>query len=372
VKTKELSVLVLALALLLGCGKEEAVVVASAPPVMVVPVELREIVDRIEATGQLLAKAEARVAAQVGGQITAIHVEEGTRVEAGEILIEIDPERRNLEVASQLAMVAESEAQLVKAKREAGRISTLRSRGASSDAQADEAQTALKLAAARAEASRAQLGLAQRALADSSIRAPFSGQISKRMVNEGEFVAPGQTLIELVSLDNIEVEFHLAERDSSRVSDGVVVDVRVAPFPDEVFSAKVMMVSPTIDARTRTLRVKAAVADPHGRLKPGLFARADLGLRHRSGVIMIPEEAMMLRSDGTVVFRLGENGQAERVVVEVGVHDDGWIEIVEGLAPTDVVVVRGQTRLIDGSVVAVRTADGKVPTPSEAATQASR
>jgi membrane fusion protein (multidrug efflux system) len=159
------------------------------------------------------------------------------------------------------------------------------------------------------------------------------------------------------------VEFHLAERDSSLVRYGARVDVRVSPFPDEVFPATVQMISPTIDSRTRTLRVKAAIEDSRGVLKPGLFARADLGLRERSGVIMVPEESVILRSDGEVVFRLEAGSQVSRVQVTTGVHREGWIEIVSGLSAQDVVVVRGQARLVDGSVVLLRNADGGPPAP---------
>ena len=90
----------------------------------------------------------------------------------------------------------------------------------------------------------------------------------------------------------------MAEVDSSRVQPGQTVDVRVAPFPDEVFQATVTLVSPTIDPATRTLRVKATLANAEGRLRPGLFARADLGVSTRDDVLMIPEEAVLQRADG--------------------------------------------------------------------------
>jgi membrane fusion protein (multidrug efflux system) len=145
-----------------------------------------------------------------------------------------------------------------------------------------------------------------------------------------------------------------------------VVDVRVAPFPDEVFKATVTLVSPMIDAASRTLRVKGTLPNPDGRLKPGLFARADLGVSHREGVLMIPEEAILQRSDGQVVFRLAGADKVARRVVHTGAHKDGRVEILDGLAPGDRVVTRGHTALIDGSVVAVRNADGTISEPDVA------
>ncbi len=344
-----------------GCGDEAKTTVIQAPPVMVQRVEVHDVLDRIEATGQLLARSEASVAAQVGGQITGIRVDEGTAVDAGQVILEIDPGRRELEVSNQRALVAEARAQRADRKREIRRIESLRARGAASQVDVEAAQTQLELAQSRLEAARARLGLAQRALADSSVAAPFAGSVARRYVSEGEFVAAGASLFDLVALDDMEVEFHLAERDSSRVSKGDRVDVRVAPFPDEVFAATVTIISPTIDPRTHTLRVKARVENRERRLRPGLFARADLGVSERQGVVMIPEEAILLRSDGSVVFRLVGPTEVQRIQISTGVHRDGLVEVVSGLASDDVVVVRGQTRLIDGSLVDVRTATGEKP-----------
>ncbi len=358
------------IALFSGCRDEAPVPEALLPPVAVSEVAVRDVRDRIEATGQLLARSEAAVAAQVAGQITRIHVDEGALVEKGQVIVEIDPELRRLEVASRRASVAEALAQQADARREGGRVEKMRSRGAASEAKVDEARTQLELAAARLEAARAGLGLAERALADSSVSAPFAGHLARRYVSEGEFVAGGAPLFDLVALEDIEVEFYLAERDSSLVSEGHRVEVRVAPFPGEVFPATVSVISPTIDPRTRTLRVKAQVDNREGRLRPGLFARADLGVSERSGVVMVPEDALLVRADGSVVFRMAGPGEVERVNVTTGIRRDGMVEIVSGLTATDQVVVRGQGELIDGSRVDVRSTTGQRPTDVAAGTTA--
>ena len=107
------------------------------------------------------------------------------------------------------------------------------------------------------EAARAELGVADRALRDASVRAPFAGWIARRDVSRGEYVRPGQPLFELVALDPIEVEFSVAERDSARVHIGQQVGVKVAPYPEEAFQGEVTVISPTLDPKTRTLRVQA-------------------------------------------------------------------------------------------------------------------
>lgn len=346
--------------LLAGCGQDEPTPVLPAAPVAVSDVLARDVVERIEATGELIAKAEATIAAQVGGPISVIHVEEGEAVEVGQALLEIDPERRQLELHDARARRDEARANLAERERELGRIRALGARGAASKARIDAAATAAKLAQSRLLASEAQLGLAERSLRDASVKAPFAGLVARRHASAGEFVAPGQALFELVALDPVEVEFHLAEVDSARVQVGDAVEVRVAPHPDEVFAARVTVIAPTIDPRTRTLRVKAEIDNADGRLRPGLFARADLGVATRNGVPMVPQQAVLQRADGSVVFVIDADQRARRVNVRTGVYLDREVEIRSGLEPGMRVVVRGHADLIDGSPVSVRNDDGTV------------
>jgi membrane fusion protein (multidrug efflux system) len=341
---------------LLACGGGDADPQAlRLPPVTVEPVRVQTLEDRIEATGELLAPERAEIAAEVPGRVTEIRVAEGTRVEAGTVVLEIDPERRELEVASAGAQLAEAKAALVEMQRDAERIRTLHGRNVASDSRLDQAETQLALARSRREAAEAALGVAQRALRDASVTAPFAGFVAQRRVSRGEFVNAGQPLFELVALDPIEVELHLPEVDAGRVRLDQPLALTVAPWPGEVFHATLTYVSPTIDPRSRTLRVKAQLANPDGRLRPGLFARADLGVAQREGVAMIPEEAILQRADGAVAFRL-LGDRVERVRIETGVHHEGWVEVVKGLGPSDRVVVRGHADLSDGMAVAVQDA----------------
>jgi membrane fusion protein (multidrug efflux system) len=327
------------------------------PPVAVEPVRVSNLQDRIEAMGELQAPEHARIAAELPGRITEISVAEGTLVETGTVLLEIDRERWELELASARAQLAEARAGFTEQEREIQRIRTLHERKVASDSRLDQADTALQLARSRLDVARAAVGVAERSLGNSSVAAPFEGIVARRLVSRGEFVTAGTPLFELVALDPIEVEFHLPEADSSRAKTGQPVELTVDPYPGEVFEARVIFVSPTIDPRTRTLRVKAQLANSEGRLRPGLFARADLGVAERQGIRMVPEEAILQRADGAVAFRLIEPDRAERVQVETGVHHDGWVEIRSGLGATDRVIVRGHSDLADGVRVAVQGAE---------------
>jgi membrane fusion protein (multidrug efflux system) len=255
-------------------------------------------------------------------------------------------------------MLNDAQAALAETEREAARVRKLHGSGIASDQALDKVETGLSRARSRLESVRAELGVAERALRDANVRAPFAGWIARRDVSRGEYVRPGQPLFELVALDPIEVEFSLAERDSARVAVGQEVAVRVSPYPEETFQGQVTVISPTLDPRTRTLRVKAQIANADGRLRPGLFARADLGVARREGALLVPEEAVLQRADGEVVFTVTPDDKAHRVLVKTGMQREGKVEIVTGLAAQDQVVVRGHSVLVDGAPVTRRSPEG--------------
>ncbi len=349
-----------------SCSGDPETPELAGTPVFAQRVEAHRIVEQIQATGELRAVDEASVAAEVEGRITALRVREGAPAKAGEVVLEIDRERRELELANERAMVAGARSEIAQENREYERLRTLRERNAASQAQLDAARTRLRTARARLSAAEAQLGLAELALRNASVAAPFDGLLAKRFVSVGDHVSLAEPLFDLVALDPIEVEFHLAERDSARVEVGDTVEVRVAPHPDVVFPAEVYVVSPRIDPATRTLRVLARVENAERRLRPGLFARVEIGVAVREGVAMIPEQAVLQRSDGSVAFVVSEGGRAERRNVTLGVFRDGLVEVASGIAVGEQVIVRGSSQLVDGSIIDPRNLDGTPATPAVA------
>jgi RND family efflux transporter MFP subunit len=361
-------------ALAAGCGRQAASPEVQAPSVATATVIARDLEERIGATGELQAELHTTLAAEVAGRVTRVVLEEGDAVVAGSTLVEIDPERHALALDESRARTVQAEARLAKERRETDRVRTLHQSRVASQSQLDGAETALALAVADATVARAQLGVARRAVADASVVAPFAGLLARRHVNVGEFVQPGAPLFDLVSLDPIDVVFSLAEIDSSRVALGQQVEVRVAPWPDRVFEARVAVVSPTIDTTTRTLRVKATLPNPDGLLRPGLFARADLGIALRRGVALVPSEAVLQRASGPVVFVVGDGEVVERREVGLGPFHRDAVEVLSGLAPGEVVVTRGHAGLVDGAVVRVAERAGPAgasePTPPGVASAA--
>jgi membrane fusion protein (multidrug efflux system) len=353
-----LLLLIAALAGFAGCARHKKAAVDLGRPVVVQPVTVRDLDVTLEATGGIRAKDSATLASEVAGPVTEVMVDEGDDVKEGQVLLEIDPEKRKLELDNARARLTEAQADLKEQQRDLGRVRFLHKQAIASQSALDQATTKVALAQSRTEAALSQVGVAERALRDASVRSPFAGVVSRRAVSRGEYVQVGQPLFDIVSLDPVEVEFNVAERDSARVKDGQEVDVQVAPYPGQVFRGQVTMISPTIDPQTRTLRVKARIANPDDRLRPGLFARVDLGVAHRPGVLMVPEAAVLVRADGQILYLAGADDRAHKVAVETGVHRDGMVEITKGVRPGDQVIVRGHWDLVDGTLISRRTPDG--------------
>lgn len=368
--------LALALALApLACGEADEQERALLPSVSAARVERVTLEEEIRASGDLEAKLHTEIAAEIEGRITGIAADEGAPVEAGAVVLEIDPERRELELAAARARLTQTIAQFAKERRQTERVRKLGEKDIASQQTLDEAEAALELARAELAASRAELGVAERAVADASVAAPFAGRVARRHVQLGEFVQPGKALFELVALDPLEVVFSLTELDTERVSPGQDVEIRVGAFPDRRFRGVVRFVAPTVDPATRTLRIKAEVANAEGLLRPGLFASVSLGVDQRDGVLMVPEEALVQRSDGALLFRIRPDERVEVVPVQTGASQAGRVEVRGEVAAGDLIVRRGHGGLADGAQVVVvegpraslAAKDDPEPQPAEAA-----
>ncbi|MEM9173981.1 MAG: efflux RND transporter periplasmic adaptor subunit [Myxococcota bacterium] len=342
----------------LGCSEEEEAAVELLPSVSVYVLESRTLAEEIKASGDLEAQFHTEIAAEVEGRVTELAIDEGGSVEAGVVVIEIDPERRQLDLAAAKARLAQRRAELANQQRKTKRIRELRSQSVSSIQQLEEAETMLALAESAVSAERASVGVAERRVRDSSVAAPFAGLVARRSVELGEFVQPGKSLFELVALDPLEAIFSLTELDTERVRLGQTVEIRVGAFPDRIFEGKVAFIAPTIDPDTRTLRIKAEVDNAEGLLRPGLFARMNLGVAERANVLMVPAEALIQRVGGASVYRVndaeGDEGRVERIAVDVGSTEGDFVEIRGALRPGDKIVRRGHGGLANGMAVVVR------------------
>lgn len=311
-----------------------------APTVPVEAVAARQ--DAIEAfysaTATLEADGEAAVVPRVGGRITAIEVEEGDRVEAGDVLARIDDERLKLELAR-------AEADLRRLRQDLERQREMHER----DMISTEAFERLQY---EFEAQQAGHELARLQLSYTSITAPIDGVVSERMIKVGNMVSTTEPVFRVTALDPLIATLHVPERELSRLAPGQVAALRADAIPGERFVGVVDRISPVIDAASGTFRVTVELRDPSGRLRPGMFGRFDIVYDRREQAVLVPVESVLIEDGEASVFVIAD-GEADRRSVEVGYRNNGHYEIVTGIEPGESVVVTGQASLKSGARVQV-------------------
>ena len=335
-------------------GTGGGVAATQAPvTVEVVTVERRAMAYDVSAVGSLVSNESVVLRPEIAGRIARIGFRDGEAVQRGAVLVELDN-------AVQRAELQQARARLTLAKANSGRTEDLFARNFVSQSSRDNARAELDLA-------RASLDLAQARLDRTVIRAPFAGVVGIRSVSPGDFVQDGDALINLEDIATLKLDFRLPELYLDRVQQGQALELATDVLPDETFAARVDAIYPLVDAQGRAARLRASLANPAGRLRPGVFVRVRLVLAERPNVLVVPEAALVA-APGNVqfVYQVLE-GKAQRVDVTTGMRRDAVVEIVSGLAQGAQVVSAGQLKLRDGTLVLVR---GQAATPAVMATPA--
>ncbi|PWR25367.1 efflux transporter periplasmic adaptor subunit [Zavarzinia aquatilis] len=332
-----------ALALIVALWSAPGLAQTRALPVEVAPVTVTALADSIEAVGSLRSGETVILRPEIAGRVSRILFEEGRPVAAGTPLVELD-------ASTYAAQVAVARADLALAEAEAERARTLFAQRAGTARARDEA-------VARLATTKAALQLAEAQFAKTRILAPFGGILGLRAVSIGDVVQPGQTLVNLESIDPLKLDFAVPETMLARLAVGQAVDVAVDALPGERFAGTVYAIDPAIDEAGRAIRLRALVPNADGRLRPGLFARVRLDTARAGESVTVPEQALIARHGKTYVYKVID-GAAVETEVSLGRRLTGSVEVVAGLSPGDTVVVAGQQRLRDGVKIEVVAPDG--------------
>ncbi|HSH42781.1 MAG TPA: efflux RND transporter periplasmic adaptor subunit, partial [Arenicellales bacterium] len=211
-------------------------------------------------------------------------------------------------------------------------------------------------ALARLESARAAEQLSQARLDKTDVAAPFAGILGLRRVSPGDYVTPGQDLVNLEDIDPIKVDFRIPERFLSSLAAGQTIRVRVDAFPDRAFDGEVYAIDPQIDPGGRSIAIRARIDNADRVLRPGLFARVRLIVAERPESLVVPEQAIVPRGEQRYVFRVVDD-QAVLTEVRLGQRQAGDVEVLDGLDDGDIVVTAGQLKIRDGSAVTVLDAE---------------
>jgi RND family efflux transporter MFP subunit len=350
--------LVLALA---ACGGEDAPPVAaggdaSAPiPIAARSVSREAIVEPVHGTGTLAPHKTTDVGPRVSGIVDAIFVAVGDRVEEGDALFRTRPVDYEIRVreADSAARLARANAE--KARRDLARIETLHEENVASDERLDAARTAFEIASAQREQAEAALAHARQNLLDTTVRAPYRGVITRRFVDEGAMLSTlmtaGNAVVQIMKMDVVVAIVQLPEVHLARVRVGTQGVVRVDGL-DRAVETEVAVLNDRVDAVSRAFEVRLGIENPDYALKPGLFAELELFPEPREATLL--ERAALLGGTSAPHVYVLAQGRAARRAVRVAELDATRVEVLEGLAPGERVLVGPNlVQLTDGAPVAV-------------------
>lgn len=373
-------------------------------PVQVSPVIRKDITHLLSATGDIAPLMQVDLFPKVSGYLERIEVNIGDSVRQGQRVAQIDRADFLQKVKEAEAKVAYARAQLSElmagsrpeelrqaeeavrqaqsrfdnAKLQRERVEALFKRQVISKKEMDSAEMEYIVAEAQLEASQQHLKLVQEGarqevrdasqaklkemeaileqerirLQNTSILAPFSGEIVRKYVDAGALVSPSTPLVSLVHTETLKVVANVLERDIPLLKQGMKASIQTEAYPGKSFEGKVARINKALDVATRTLQAEIYIPNSNRLLKPGMFARLTVVLSEKPKTLVIPRNAVLEEGGSKFIFVIKGN-QAIRTSVVMGLEEDPFAEVLEGVSEGDSVVVRGQESLRDRSMVRV-------------------
>ncbi|MGE0650929.1 MAG: efflux RND transporter periplasmic adaptor subunit [Alphaproteobacteria bacterium] len=304
-----------------------------AIPVEVAKVRTDTVIRDIPAVGTLRSIESVIIRPEVPGRIDQIRFKEGAPVAKGDVLITLDD---NI-VRSQLT---EARASLNLSKANYERAAQLFRQKVGSAQARDQALANMRVDEARVAVAEAQLD-------KTVIRAPFKGIVGLKKVSPGDYVNTGQDIVNLEQIDVLKVDFSVPELQLPALALGQTVNITVDALPGRSFAGKVYAIDPLIEAKGRSIAIRAHIDNADHVLRPGLFTRISVVTARIDGALVVPEEAIVPIGQDNFVYRVVD-GKAAMTKVKIGVRRPGEVQVTEGLSADDTVVVAGQIKLRDG------------------------
>jgi membrane fusion protein (multidrug efflux system) len=322
-----------------GGGRGQAVAEAVATS--------REFADQIRVLGVARSKRSVNITSNTTELITRVMFTDGQRVAAGAPLVELQAREED-------ADLIQARAQLAQAQREYDRFKILAERGVAPRVTAEQAETSLQTARAAVAASEARRG-------DRVLRAPFAGVLGLTTVTPGTLISPGSVITTLDDTSAIRVDFPLPERYLGVLQVGTPLIATADAYAGESFNGRIALLDTRVNEQTRAVIARAEFANPGARIRPGMMMRVAVQQGRRQS-LSVPEAAVQYEGQGAFVYRIarGEKGAtAQRVEVQAGAVEGGFVEILSGLDNNDRVVASGLNRIQPCAPITVGGSDDK-------------
>lgn len=354
---------------LTACGKpapETAKAVELAVrPVSVAPVEKGNVVEAVTLVGELQGMEEVRVSPVMPERILSLAVKEGVRVKQGDLLATLHGD-----LQSEGFNQAQAGLEAARANRDAVEDNLKRTRelvtaGSVSKAQLEALEAQFRGVDAQVRQAEAAVGQASAQRSRTSIRSPISGVVAVVHLREGDLAGAGSPVVTVVKAERLKAVLRVPERDFLQVREGMPVRVSPLARPEQSVEGKVSLKGPVVDRMTRTGLVEVHLDNKEGQLVAGSAIRASIELGRREGVVLVPAEAVLLEGEtertGLATAFVSDGQKATRRQVRVGVRQDDRLEIREGLAAGEQLIVKGVHLLRDGNPITLAGAQKKEP-----------
>lgn len=330
----------------------------NGPKVMVALAEQRPLVEETRLSGSVISPRIAKLSVQVSGLVESLTVSLGDRVRTGAEILRLDSELETLALTEAEAATEKVVEELADARRRLADSQKLsRSRAISAD-QIESLSSEVRADEAELRRIRAQQKRWEARLRRHRITAPFDGVISRKWTEIGEWLSPGDPVVELTAVSGLQIDFQAPQTVRIKLDQEAEILVRLDALPGNVYKGVINWVMPVADAQTRTFRLRATLQDEKASLAPGMSASAILRLRSGRQGITVPRDALIRHPDGRVTVWVAEHtGDVSRVSerrVETGLQFAGMVAITEGLSPGEWIVVQGNETLRDGQQVSIQ------------------
>jgi len=301
--------------------------------------------DTLSAVGSVSAAQGVTIAPEIAGTVSEIDFESGATVKQGDLLVRLD-------ASSEEAQLRAAEAQADLAKITVERQRKLVADKTVSQSEVDQAEAAYKQAAANADNIRAVID-------KKTIRAPFSGRLGIRLINLGEQLDVGKSIVSLQSPAPMFVDFSLPQANLSQLTNGLKVRVETDAYPGVKFDGEIAAINPDLDVASRSVRIRAKYENADGRLRGGMYVQAEVLLPEAESVLAIPSTALLSAPSGDSVFLVNTptNGASTNLVVQQAFIRTGrargdYVSVETGLKAGDKVATAGIFKLRSGMAVA--------------------
>jgi len=302
----------------------------------------------LDVPGTIIARNDSRISSEIAGRVEWI-AEVGATIEEGEPIARLDQRILNLQLQENEAEIASLEASLNYQQAEANRLQELATRNNAAASRVEEAVSNAEMTRQRLVQARVERDRTLYTIERSQMPAPFRGRVVERLVEPGEFAGTGTVVARLVDTDHLEVTAQAPVSVAQFIEGVTTLPVSLGgALPIE---AAIRTIIPVGDQVTRTFEIRVAL--PEGRGIIGTPVRVAVPSNEPRDVIAVPRDAIILRADGTYVFRIDDENIAERILVETGVAQDERIEVRGGVEVGDRVVIRGGESLRAGQTVVI-------------------